>query len=253
MSEPAAERVLLDLDDDLLHAIARCLMSQDLPAALRLLQTCRQLLASLHAVKTEAAARRLQLQPQLSCRAEIEGDGATLTRAPSALSTQSAAWAAGGLLPTIGTFKWRVHTNLAPTNRRCLIFVGVCDAACTTAWVAAPFQGRLTRLARSDDGMFWSSISADNPPPAGFPCGHMFGYRSFSMKPHRRPQMHVMVDQERGTLSFGVDGLPWATTLGAAGADAPGRLPPQAALRPWVALIDRDDKCQFDPYIHLVG
>ena len=173
------ERVLLTLDDDVLLAIARGLLARELPAALRLLQTCSQLLACLDAIKAEAGARRLQWQPQLSRRADIGGDGATLSKTPGAVllqpghpgPEQSAAWAAGGLLPTTGRFCWSVHTRLVQTNRRFLLFVGVCDAACTTAWVSAPYHGRLTRLTRSADGNFWSSASpgsvgqAPVPPP----------------------------------------------------------------------------------------
>eukprot|EP00665_Eupelagonemidae_sp_cell47_P002354 gene2354-2925_t len=52
--EPRTE--LLSLNDDLLLTIARELIARDVPAALRLLQTCTQARARLYVVQAEAAA-----------------------------------------------------------------------------------------------------------------------------------------------------------------------------------------------------
>mmetsp|Transcript_13250 Transcript_13250/g.30478 ORF Transcript_13250/g.30478 Transcript_13250/m.30478 type:complete len:264 (+) Transcript_13250:49-840(+) len=252
-----SECPLLRMDDDMLRKIARGLLARDLRAALRLLQTCTQTRARLDdVVRAEAVARRLQWQPELSRRAIVGGD--TLMRAADC--ELSASWTAGSVLPTTGIFTWTVHACLAEANSLCKIFVGVCDAACTAAWVAAPTPGaRLMRLARVQGGCgdYWSSVRLDvdeNPvpaPPVGFPCGNSSALANLrAPKKHRTPRVHVMVDHERGRLRFRVGDLPWATVLGQ---PPVGRLPCGAALRPWVSLTTRGDWCRFvDPFTRLV-
>jgi hypothetical protein len=131
--EPRTE--LLSLNDDLLLTIARELIARDVPAALRLLQTCTQARARLYVVQAEAAAAAaaeadaafVELQSQArqgdwSSHATRQGDwaisGHQVHREDSMSISTSLYYlrGAGGHPRCVRCARWREHDTMRGGN-----------------------------------------------------------------------------------------------------------------------------------------
>ena len=152
---------LLALPDDLLLKVARHALAMEVPAALRLLQTCKALHARLGVVPAEAEALKLCWVQEGMVEHTISEDRLTLTEQDWGTSGQKLPWAAGALLPTVGRSTWavRVETSLSNVG---LLHLGVCDAACRSTWSLELNEGRLHR----EDTVARKHV----PPPDGFPA-----------------------------------------------------------------------------------
>ena len=228
---------LLALPDDLMLVVARHALAIELPAALRLLQTCTVLHARLDVViRAEVKALRLcWLEVVLH---SIGDDGLTLHVLGS--HGDKLPYAAGPLLPTVGRSTWavRVETSLSNVG---LLHLGVCDAACRSTWSLELNEGRLHR----EDTVARKHV----PPPDGFPDGHwkqvLFDSEGKPERLYKRANgaiIEICLDHDAGTLSLGVNGGPMQRALAG--------FPVGAAMRPYAWLpFYRDAVRYVRPYI----
>ena len=145
---------LLELPGELTVEIARQLLALDLPTALRLCQSCRQLHERLVSVRADAEARRLRWLPELAGRHVVKHDGRSLTGVDLGLVCS---FAAGGLLPTTGTSSWTLRVNVPYESdtltlqyerqrNQGFMDLGVCNAECENAWGFNLHTGRIRRI-----------------------------------------------------------------------------------------------------------
>ena len=86
-------------------------------------------------------------------------------------------WVAAAVLPTSGTYAWRVTLNIAQS----VICVGVCSAQRSDddlcqAWTLSMYDGKLQRSVYKKSKGFtrsgeWNAKEAGSPPPPGYPDG----------------------------------------------------------------------------------
>ena len=173
-TQAAAIFDLLDLPDDLLVKVARHALAMEVPAALRLLQTCKALQARLGAIGAEAEALKLCWVEEGMVEHTISEDGLTLTRTGCG---PRMSWASGSLLPTVGRSTWAVRVEKSAGNNGGL-HIGVCDATGRNAWSLYLYFGMLYRYNRDEHGrMMWATDEETGyqklaPPPDGFPDGY---------------------------------------------------------------------------------
>ena len=200
---------LSQLCDDLLVAIAQCLLSGDEIGAIGFLSaTCKNVYPILASVRAEAQGwRRLCWEPKLTtahfllfgenlpCAAAAH-EGRTVRRGSSAplmvgaiaagkpppthllsilpLVTLAGCWVLPGtLLPSHGIMGWEVTIDCTYRPSGCLV-IGVCDAAATCGWGLKPY---FLDLPYFESEIFRKSLVGNfvvpaPPPPEGFPDGH---------------------------------------------------------------------------------
>ena len=165
---------LLALPDDLLLKVALHALAMEVPAALRLLQTCKALQARLGVVPAEAKALKLCWVEEGMVHHTISEDGLTLTQQEHG-STMP--WASAPLLPTVGRSTWAVRVEQTRGNLG-ILRIGVCDAAGRNAWTLFLFDGLLHRDRRDEHGhdMYVKDEETGNykrapPPDPAAPAG----------------------------------------------------------------------------------
>ena len=198
--------------EDLLLYTARHLLAANLPAALRLRQTCKAFREVLRPVREEAEARRLQWLTEESENGEISEDGRSVTMVRDARIDGRYRWprAATGVLPTEGrtsSFSVRVDESEAGYG---YVHVGVRNAA-GNEWALDLGSGLLQRRTVDDNGQ---PLAWNTPPPDGWPDGNFSQVTSRRQGTRLRDCANcavitVLFDHEEGTLSFRInDGPP---------------------------------------------
>ena len=140
--------------------------------------------------------------------------------------------------PFHGKFTWAVRVRRTRLNMG-MVFVGVCNLKATCAWGLCPFDGRLHRLCRAEDG----SVSYLKPPPQGYPDGNS----THVLVDHAgKPATWISLGCGHGTLitctadgsgglAFRVDDGPWCAVPNFA-------FPHDAPLRRWAFVPDKEDQ-----------
>ena len=245
---------LLDsLPEELFHIIARHLLR---------FPRCFLHVASLRATCKDAQSRsellwrefmRMAFEPTL-CTAVMLLSRFRVAHAAAGFNN---AWACCGLLPTTGRSCWAIRLDV--TMREGAYYVGVSNAAGTTAWGLALAQGHMRRWSR--DAVTGRVRGA--PTPAGFPQGHRTHVlydeqgAAYHLKGACNPGLVVecVLDADVGSLSFRIVGAPvpshqrWPPSvearskllLGVAG------FPKGVPLRPWVRTMDSPETLSIRP------
>ena len=246
---------LLSLPDDLLLTVARHALAMEVPAALRLLQTCKALQARLGAIGAEAEALKLCWVEEGMVEHTISEDGLTLTEEDGGTYAQRLPWASGPLLPTVGRSTWAVRVEKSRYGDGFGVNIGVCDAAQRNRWALYLIHGKLWRNQRDERGRRMWIIDEETgeeklaPPPDGFPDGD---YKQVLLSEEGKPDhlygrangaiIEVCLDHAKGALSFGINGGPLQRALGG--------FPVGAAMRPFAWLPCKNDAVRFArPYI----
>ena len=249
----AATLHLLALPDELLILVARHAQAMEVPAALRLLRTCKALQTRLGVVRAEAEALKLCWVEEGMELHTIGEDGLTLT---SRRYGSKMPWAAGSLLPTVGRSTWAVRVEKSRYGDGFGVNIGVCDAAQRNRWALHLYIGRLYRQKRDEHGNRMRVIDEETgyikpaPPPDGYPLGNS---KQVLFDAEGEPDclhlgratgaiIEVCLDHDKGTLSFSINGGPLQRALDG--------FPAGAAMRPCAKLVCKDDAVRFArPYI----
>ena len=154
------------------------------------------------------------------------------------------AWAAGSLLPNVGSTCW--HVRIACKQREGgLLCIGVCDADSTCGWGLHLGSGRLLRFTRDGATGLVETIDV-GPPPPGLP--DMRG-RKIILDPETGNATRMQgalqgailtcrFDAECGTFSISVNGSASRVALDS--------LPKRVALRPWARLAHVADQVEVE-------
>ena len=245
---------LLELPNEpLVHHIARMLLAaHDVRAALRLRASCKSAHERLQPVFEAAQlAHSLRWDGDLSRGCALSCARTELTRLnmyssddpctfPRMLHPNSS-WAAGGLLPSRGSFSFLFKIDRVANNSGRML-IGVSDSPSTCAWGMCPFDGRLYRRSRSHDTKRVLNFA---PPPAAFPDGDnrivLYDESGQRYNLDGRAQgavIECLIDADEGTVAFRVNGGRTLTALSG--------FPPETQLRPWARLMGVGDRVTVD-------
>jgi hypothetical protein len=235
---------LLELPGELTVEIARQLLALDLPTALRLCQSCRQLHERLATVRAEAEARRLRWLPELADGHVVKHDGRSLTGV-----TGPSDWmpvAAANLLPTTGVSSWTLRVAVDDHNEG-FMDLGVCDADGKNAWGFNLLTGKIRRASKQNQPSWLRTAD----PPDGYPDGDDTEVvrQGVALKAAVRPkgaEITVVVDHDAGTLGFRFKGVKRRKLLHAVAGFPRGTL-----LRPHASLFfsPKDTVSFVRPYL----
>lgn len=242
---------LLALPEDILEFIGRLVLAADLPAGLRLRQSCGALHGRLELIKAEAEARRLRWVEAV--RHGISADGQVLTSGHDS-SSGLMSWAVGPLLPVQGKSSWSVKVEVSHNNNGSM-FIGVCDAAGCNAWGMCLKNGLLYREHRDAR----RRVYPRPPPPNGWPNGNclrvmkdesgkligLYGKAVGAV-------IQVLFDHDEGVLSYRVEDGPLLEALKGFPTGAAHRVRPWARLPHWCPQVHAHvcDRIRFvRPYL----
>lgn len=259
-----------DVSDDALLAIARQLCCElDPTSVCHLRQTCKAMAALIPCVKG-CALRIVDNVSSLGNGAASDGTSIILANVdlPGGVG-----WASFTALPSSGIYRWTVQVkhDASPRESWGQHLVGVCDQAALCAWGAYPcLDTRVWTMTRTASALHlrtlrplcsWPGVS----PPfkrvnllrgrAPTPAGSVPTYANLrAMPPPTASAAHLtktangaieriscLLDVERGTLSYSVDGSPYVCACSS--------LPRRQILRPWIAVFGgaRADTVEMGP------
>ena len=207
---------------------------------------CHELHNRLTSVRNAAVkiCNTLCWKENLSRGHSISHRGFTLLRCDGGFTSvgqylRYAAWAAGGELPPMEYFAWRVRIQNSFRNQGRLL-IGICDASSRHGWGVCPFDGKLYRRCRSSSGQL-----IKEPPPEGYPDGdNTLVFRDLkTSKPHnldgRANGAIIECMFDKGTFYVRVgEGPPVPALVG---------FPVGCVLRPWASLLSIEDCVNIGP------
>ena len=256
---------ILTLDnmaDDVILAMARCVLEADTRAAMRLTATSMAMYEKLRDIRDAAQQQRmLRWLPEWTALHRIEADGRTLTAEGEndgetmyvSPSDTVCSWAAGNTLPSTGVSAWTIRINTSRSGRQIL---GVCDHAGTCGWGLEPYSGLLRRHTRAPSGEV--HLFTPGPPPCGCPDGGGVRLMAANLRDPSKAEGTIIefeLDADNGTLYFTVDELGRGREYPKAHVSHPRArvlrgFPRGVSLRPWAMLyLHVGDQVRLSGYV----